>query len=112
MSSHDVYQRSHEGCFQAQVGEGECALNAEDRQIVEGIDKNTREITKVLRALSVSLIGRVNGEEVDPEGGRIGRMEEEVKELFRWRWGTTVALIVILLGMLGYFIRTMIELHH
>ncbi len=57
-------------------------MNPEDRAVVDNISKDLRENTKILRALSSTLIGRVNGDTVDEGGGRIGRLEKFVWWIF------------------------------
>lgn len=96
-------QYTPEGCVQAHNGEQECALNADDRAVVDAIKKSvetisgTVEHTKAItRSLSVSLIGKSNGDTMDDGGGRIGRLEK----LVIWAISGVVGILIWLLAQL------------
>ena len=96
-------------------GNGETALTPEERDIVNDIHKSSHETTKVLRALSVSLIGRVNGDVVDAEGGRVGRLEKDVQMLMSFKedigkilakWtGIMIASLAVIQYLVPWIIR-------
>lgn len=90
-------------------GEGECALNADDRAVVDAIKRDVEKIAvivdkdeKVNRALSTSLIGRSNGDIVDEGGGRIGRLERLVA------WAIS-GVVGILIWLLAQFVSRMMK---
>lgn len=79
-------------------------MSPEDREVMD-------KTLAIVRALSVSLIGRANGETYDEDGGRMGRLEKEVKDLGVWRNWMMTSLITLLLSVAAYFIKAYIEKH-
>jgi len=97
------------GCSQFHNGEEECALNAEDRKVVDEIHARVEDIAravdrdeKVTRALSSTLIGKANGETFDDGGGRIGRLERLVG------WAIT-GVVGIIIWLLAQFVTKMMK---
>lgn len=118
MRSEHVLHIPHGGCLEAKKGSRECALNAEDRKVVDAIlaeVKETKGIAQktdnVLRSLSVSLIGSANGTVYDSTGGRLGRVEADVVNLKDWRTWAMISIITTLAGIAGFLIKLYIE-HH
>lgn len=105
------YNEPQTGCELAKRGQEECALTAEDRKVVDDILVKVTENVKATRALSASLIGRVNGDTYDEQGGRMGRLEDRVDELSKWRWYMMSSYIALLLSAIGYLIKEWIEKH-
>ena len=80
-------------------GKMECPLSPEDREAIQEIRSALNRVAesvdrdeRITRAISSTLIGRVNGDLVDDRGGRIGRMEDDIRSLLRFREDMKVLL--------------------
>ncbi len=95
--------------MQVYNGEEECALNADDRKVVDEIKAAVDRVAlavdrdeKVTRALSSTLIGKSNCEIFDEGGGRIGRLEK----LVYW---AIAGIAGIIIWLLAQFVSRMVK---
>jgi hypothetical protein len=89
----------------------EIALSPDDRAVVDTILAEIRKVGDVVRGLSTSLIGRANGTVYDEDGGRMGRLEQKVTDLETRYLALMTMLITLLLGGIGYFVKSYLESH-
>lgn len=102
---------SDAGCKQEKLGGEACTLplTPDDRRLIEDIHHKIDEIAKtvdrderVIRGLSSTLIGKINGETIDDKGGRIGRLESMVT------W-SICGVTGILVWLLAQFITKLVK---
>lgn len=86
-------------------------LTPSDRKVVDEILKQVTAAAKIGRELSISLIGRSNGETIDPNGGRIGWLEQEMRTMVKWRNWLMTSILAAACGGLVYFIKEYLERH-